>query len=355
MPEGTVEDVDRAARAAAAALPGWSATSLRRPREGLHRHRRGAEGAGAGGRAGGVDRDGRAVADRRHGAGRAAGHRLRLDGGPRRRGRVGAAVGQLAARPPAGRRRRLPSRRGTTRCTRSRRRSRRRSSPAARSCSSRPSSCPGVAYLLAEVIDAVGLPAGRLQPGARHRAGRRRGDREAPAGRHGVVHRLDPGRPARGRAGRRGAQAHVARARRQERVGAARRPVRRGAGERGRRLADRLPHQLRADLQRAHPAARAARPARRGEGLLEVFAQFAPGRRPAVARPPSRARSCQQGPAGARPGVHPRGASTRARRLVAGGPGAAGRPADRLLRAADGAGRRGRRRRSSRRRSSDRS
>ena len=38
------------------------------------------------------------------------------------------------------------------------------------------------AFMLAEVIEAAGLPAGRLQPRHRRRPGRRRGDRRPPAG-----------------------------------------------------------------------------------------------------------------------------------------------------------------------------
>ena len=56
------------------------------------------------------------------------------------------------------------------------------------------------AFILAEIVDDAGLPAGRVQPRVRHRPGRRRGDRRAPRRRHGVVHRVDPRRPAGGRA-----------------------------------------------------------------------------------------------------------------------------------------------------------
>jgi acyl-CoA reductase-like NAD-dependent aldehyde dehydrogenase len=134
---------------------------------------------------------------------------------------------------------------------------------------------PGVAYLLAEVMDSVGLRR-RLQPRARHRSGRRRGDREARAGRHGVVHRLDPRRPSRRGAGRRGAQAHVARAGRQERLGAARRPVRRRDGQ---RVAGSLTGCLINSGQTCSATTRLLVPRDRlpeVEGLLEVFAQFAP-------------------------------------------------------------------------------
>ena len=47
------------------------------------------------------------------------------------------------------------------------------------------------AFVLAEVIDEAGLPAGRVQPRHRHRPGGRRGDRRPPRRRHGLVHRLD--------------------------------------------------------------------------------------------------------------------------------------------------------------------
>jgi aldehyde dehydrogenase (NAD+) len=199
---------------------------------------------------------------------------------------------------------------------------------------------PGVAYVLAEVIHDAGPAAGRVQPRHRHGPGRRRGDREARGRRHGVVHRLDPRRAPGGRAGVGGAQAHVAGARRQERLGAARRPVGRGAGQRHRRLADRVPDQQRPDVQRHHPAARAARPARRGRGAARgVRAVRADGRPdgPRDAAGPAG----QQAPAGERPRLHP-GRGRRRREADRRRAGAAGGPADRLLRQADRDRRRGR-------------
>ena len=119
------------------------------------------------------------------------------------------------------------------------------------------------AFILAEMIEAAGLPAGRLQHGHRHRARGRRGDRRPPRRRHGLLHRLDPGRPARlrarlgdGQAGGDGAGRQVA-----ERDPRRRRP---GAGD-PRRRRQVLP-QLGPDLQRPDPDAGPAREARRGRG-----------------------------------------------------------------------------------------
>ena len=74
------------------------------------------------------------------------------------------------------------------------------------------------AFILAEVIEAAGLPAGVFNLVTGHRPGRRRGDRRPPRRRHGLLHRLDPGRAARlrarlgdGQAGRDGARRQVAR------------------------------------------------------------------------------------------------------------------------------------------------
>ena len=47
------------------------------------------------------------------------------------------------------------------------------------------------AYILAEVIDDAGLPGRRVQPRLRHRAGRRQRHQQPPPHRHGLVHRLD--------------------------------------------------------------------------------------------------------------------------------------------------------------------
>ena len=59
------------------------------------------------------------------------------------------------------------------------------------------------AFVLAEIFEEVGLPAGRVQPGDRLRTGGRRGHRRPPGCRHGLVHRLHPGRQAGRRGGRR--------------------------------------------------------------------------------------------------------------------------------------------------------
>ena len=124
-------------------------------------------------------RDGRAVAGRGDGAGRAAGRRLRVDGGRRRRGRVGAPLGQLAAGPPAGRRGRrdhaveLPAapdrgegRPGAGRRLHGRAQAVRARAAASRTCWPRSSTRSG-------------LPPGVFNLVHRHRAGRRRGDRVA--------------------------------------------------------------------------------------------------------------------------------------------------------------------------------
>ena len=100
---------------------------------------------------------------------------------------------QLARRARAGRRRRLRSRRGTTRCTRSPPRSRRRWPPAAPSCSSRARSPRSTPSCWPRSCEAVGPAARRVQPRHRHRAGGGRGARGAPRRRHGLA---SPARPA---------------------------------------------------------------------------------------------------------------------------------------------------------------
>ena len=49
------------------------------------------------------------------------------------------------------------------------------------------------AFVLAEILDEVGPAPGGVQPGLGVRTGRGRGDRRASRGRHGVLHRVDPG------------------------------------------------------------------------------------------------------------------------------------------------------------------
>ena len=153
------------------------------------------------------------------------------------------------------------------------------------------------AFILAEVIEGVGLPARRLQPGHRDRPGGRRGDRRTPRRRHGLLHRLDPGRTARLRARLGDGQAGCDGARRQVPEPAPRRRrLRAGRPRRGRQV---LP-QLGADLQRPDPDAGAAREARRGRAARRrrrrglhprrpLRGVHAPG--PARLRDPARARS----------------------------------------------------------------
>ena len=188
------------------------------------------------------------------------------------------------------------------------------------------------AFVLAEICDEVGLPAGRLQPRHRARPGRRRGDRRAPRDRHGLLHRLDARGPARVRAGGPGGQARRARARRQVAQRDPRR--RRPRAGRGRRRGQVLP-ELGPDLQRADADARAARAARGGR------ADRRRGRRRGVhagrpVRRRQRARAARlRDAARARARLHREGAGRgrqarhRRRRAARG-------PRERLLRAADG-------------------
>ena len=111
------------------------------------------------------------------------------------------------------------------------------------------------AFILAEIIDEVGLPAGVFNLVVRHRPGGRRGDRRPPRRRHGVVHRLDPRRQARRPARRRDGQADRPRARRQVGQRAARRPRRRRLRQGRRRRRRQGVPQLRPDLLGAHPHA----------------------------------------------------------------------------------------------------
>ncbi len=110
------------------------------------------------------------------------------------------------------------------------------------------------AFVLAEIFDEVGVPAGVLEPRHRLRARGRRGDRRPPGRRHGLVHRVHPRRPARQRARRGHRQEGRPRARRQV---PEHHPRRRRPRE-GRRQRDPevLP-ELRPDLLGADPHARA--------------------------------------------------------------------------------------------------
>ena len=175
----------------------------------------------------------------------------------RRELRVRVDGRQQPRRQGAGRRRRLPSRRGTTRCTRSRPRS---PTPSAAGCTVvlKPSEvAPLDAFILAEVIDDAGLPAGvfNLVTGTGPEVG------EAIAAHPGIDMVSFTGST---RAGKRvaevasqTAQAGRPRARRQVGQHPARRPRRRRlrAG-RARRHRQGLP-QLGPDLHRPHPHARA--------------------------------------------------------------------------------------------------
>ncbi len=138
------------------------------------------------------------------------------------------------------------------------------------------------AFILAEVIEAAGLPGRRLQPRHRHRPGRRRGDRRPPRRRHGLLHRLDPGRPARLRARLGDGEAGGDGARRQV---AERDPRRRRPEQGGPRRSRQVLPQLRPDLQRPDPDAGAAREAGRSRGD-----RGAGGARPSPPATPSRTR-----------------------------------------------------------------
>ena len=146
------------------------------------------------------------------------------------------------------------------------------------------------AFILAEILDELGLPPGvfNLVTGRRPRRGR--GHRLAPPRRHGVVHRLDPGRAARHGAGLGDGQARGPRARREvpQRHPRGRRPRRGRAGRRGRLLP-----QLRADLLGAHAHARAPLPAGRGRSAGRPDGGDLHARRPLRRRRPASGRSCR--------------------------------------------------------------
>ena len=74
---------------------------------------------------------------------------------------------------------------------------------------------PLTAWLLAQILDGVGLPARRVQHGQRPRPRRWRSARAPPRGRHGEPHGIGARRHPRGRARRPRRQAGNARARRQ--------------------------------------------------------------------------------------------------------------------------------------------
>ncbi len=143
------------------------------------------------------------------------------------------------------------------------------------------------AFILAEVIEAAGLPAGvfNLVTGTGPVVG------EAiaahPAGRHGLLHGIDPGRQAGLRAGLCHRQAGGDGAGRKEPQRDPRRRRLRGGGARRRRQV--LP-QLGPDLLGADPDAGPARAARRGGGDRRRGGGAVRARRPVRARPPGSAR-----------------------------------------------------------------
>ena len=140
-----------------------------------------------------------------------------------------------------------------------------------------------------------------VQPGDRLRPGGGRGDRRPPRDGHGVVHRLDARGPAGVRAG--GGQARVARARRKvaERDPRRRRP----RARRDRRRGQVLP-QLGPDLQRADPDAGAARAARAGRADRGRRGRVLYARRPVLRGHPPRTAGLG-GPARTRARLHQAG------------------------------------------------
>ena len=160
------------------------------------------------------------------------------------------------------------------------------------------------AFILAEVIESVGLPARRLQPGHRDRPGRRRGDRRPPRRRHGLLHRLHPRRPPRHRARRGDGEAGRDGARRQV---AERDPRRRRLRPRRPRRRRQVLPQLGPDLQRADPD---AGPARASSPRSRSWPSRRPRRSPPATRSRPRTRLgplVSDTPARARPRLHPQG------------------------------------------------
>ena len=190
------------------------------------------------------------------------------------------------------------------------------------------------AFLLAEVIEAAGLPAGRLQPRHRRRPGRRRGDRRPPRRRHGLLHRLDPGRAPRLRARRGDGEAGGDGARRQV---AERDPRRRRPREGGARRRRQVLPQQRPDLQRPDPDAGPAPAPGRGRGAGQGDGRDLHPGRPVRVLDPARAARLRR-PARARPRLHREGrrggraADHRRRRAPRGPRARLLRPPHRLLR-----------------------
>ena len=189
------------------------------------------------------------------------------------------------------------------------------------------------AFMLAEIIEEVGLPAGVFNLVHRLRPGRRRGDRGAPGRRHGLVHRLDRAPASASReVARRNRQARRARARRQvaERDPRRRRP-RRPRSSHGVSSCFLNSGQTCTALTRMLVPARAAAEA---EAIAAAVAEQIDGRRPVRARRRPRAAGLGR-PARARARLHPQGQSRRARSCVAGGAEPPEGLEQRLLRAAD--------------------
>ena len=189
------------------------------------------------------------------------------------------------------------------------------------------------AFMLAEVIDEVGLPAGVFNLVSGLGPGGRRGDRRPPGRRHGVVHRLDARRQARRPARRRDGEEGRSRARRQVGQRVARRPRQRRLRQgRGRRRAEGVP-QLRPDVLRADPHARARRPPRRSRAGRRRRRREGPCRRPVHRGGPPRPAGVG-GPARSGAGLHQeghrgRGDARRRRTRRARGPGAPASTCDR--------------------------
>ncbi len=113
---------------------------------------------------------------------------------------------------------------------------------------------PLTSLLFAEIATEAGIPAGVINVLTGTGADCGVGAAAAPRGRHGLLHRLDPGRPDRARGGRDHRQAGPSRTRRQ---GAVRGLRRRRSGGRHPRRGRRQPDQRRSGLHRRHPGDRA--------------------------------------------------------------------------------------------------
>ena len=224
------------------------------------------------------------------------GHRPRVPvGGGARRARSARRSSYAASRSASSPR----SRRGTSRSSRSCPSWSRRCSPAARSWSSRRPETPLDAYLMAELLQEAGVPAGVVNIVA---AGREVGEHlvAPPRRRQGRLHRLDRRRPQDRRGLRRAAQAGHPRARRQ--VGRDRARRRRPGRDDGGPEVHR-PDELRPGLRRADPDPGPPRQLRRGRRRARRDRRRHAGRRPA--RPGHRDRpDGRAAPAGARRGVH---------------------------------------------------